>query len=134
MYPRLVELYPAGSVAAGRRRTPEVLGRRRRPSLPHPDGADDVSVEAGDVLPDDLVFVGYTPGVVAVPLGDDTWLTRDEETARRWTTARPASAPRVRGRGTCAQGASAVTVGMRIRRRRSRVMRLLSVLRHATPG
>ncbi|OKJ66279.1 hypothetical protein [Streptomyces sp. CB02261] len=27
------------------------------------------------------------PGVAAVPLGDDTWLTRDEETARRWTTA-----------------------------------------------
>ncbi|MFF5790350.1 hypothetical protein ACFY8P_35930 [Streptomyces sp. NPDC012693] len=94
------------------------------------DGADDVIVEAGDVLPDDRVFVGYTPGfvdderilvvtaeeqwaeegthllldahtlrplaeidypeapgVVAVPLGDGTWLTRDEETVRRWTTA-----------------------------------------------
>ncbi|MGA5195618.1 hypothetical protein [Streptomyces exfoliatus] len=28
-----------------------------------------------------------TPGVTAVPLGDGTWLTLDEETVRRWTTA-----------------------------------------------
>ncbi|MDX2562895.1 hypothetical protein PV371_25010 [Streptomyces sp. TX20-6-3] len=94
------------------------------------DGADDVIVEAGEVLPEDWVFVGYTPGFVddervlvvsaeeqwaeegthllldartlrpvaelaypqapgvsAVPLGDGTWLTHDEDTVRRWTTA-----------------------------------------------
>ncbi|MGW7465070.1 hypothetical protein ACWGJT_10245 [Streptomyces xantholiticus] len=94
------------------------------------DGADDVIIEAGDVLPDERVFVGYTPGFVddkrilvvtaeeqwaeegthllldartlrplaeldypqtpgitAVPLGDGTWLIRDEETVQRWTTA-----------------------------------------------
>ncbi|MFF9066502.1 hypothetical protein ACF09E_14225 [Streptomyces sp. NPDC014891] len=94
------------------------------------DGADDVIIEAGEVLPEDWVFVGYTPGflddkrilvvaaeeqwaeegthllldgrtlrplaeldypqtpgVTAVPLGDGTWLTYDEETVQRWTTA-----------------------------------------------
>ncbi|MDV5149477.1 hypothetical protein R1T08_36500 [Streptomyces sp. SBC-4] len=93
------------------------------------NGADDVIIEAGEVLPDEWVFVGYTPGIVddqrilvvaaeeqwaeegthllldantlrplaelnypqtlgvsAVPLGDGTWLTRDEETVQRWTT------------------------------------------------
>ncbi|MFE9884454.1 hypothetical protein [Streptomyces scopuliridis] len=94
------------------------------------DGADDVIIEAGDVLSEDWVFVGYTPGFVdekrilvvaaeeqwaeqgthlllnartlrpiaeldypqapgarAVPLGDGTWLTHDQETVQRWTTA-----------------------------------------------
>ncbi|MGW6739326.1 hypothetical protein ACWGDX_01055 [Streptomyces sp. NPDC055025] len=94
------------------------------------DGADDVIIEASDVLPDERVFVGYTPGfvdderilvvtaeeqwaeegthllldartlrplaeldypqtpgVTAVPLGDGTWLIRNEETVQRWTTA-----------------------------------------------
>jgi hypothetical protein len=94
------------------------------------DGADDVIVEAGDVLPAERVFVGYTPGfvdderilvvtaeeqwaeegihllldarslrplaeldypqtpgVTAVPLGDGTWLVRDDESVQRWTTA-----------------------------------------------
>ncbi|MGW7286947.1 hypothetical protein ACWGH4_15815 [Streptomyces sp. NPDC054847] len=94
------------------------------------DGADDVIIEAGDVLPDERVFVGYTPGfvddkrilvvtaeeqwaeegthllldahtlrplaeldypqtpgVTAVPLGDGTWLVRDDETVQRWTTS-----------------------------------------------
>ncbi|KJY48037.1 MULTISPECIES: hypothetical protein [Streptomyces] len=93
------------------------------------DGADDVIVEARNVLPDEWVFVGYTPGfvddnrilvvaaeeqwaeegihllldartlepvaeldypqapgVAAVPLGDGTWLTHDQETVQRWTT------------------------------------------------
>ncbi|WP_432753982.1 hypothetical protein ACE1OA_34545 [Streptomyces sp. JL2001] len=92
------------------------------------EGADDVLVEAGDVLPEEWVFVGYTPGfvddqrvlvvaaeeqwaeegthllldahtlrplaavdypqlagVAAVPLGDGTWLTVEEDTVRRWT-------------------------------------------------
>ncbi|WP_329625340.1 hypothetical protein OG357_37395 [Streptomyces sp. NBC_01255] len=92
-------------------------------------GADDVIVEAGEVLPEGWVFVGYTPGfaddrqilvvaaeeqwaeegthllldartlrplaavayprtpgVAAIPLGDGTWLTHDEETVQRWTT------------------------------------------------
>ncbi|MFJ4862886.1 hypothetical protein [Streptomyces sp. NPDC088748] len=94
------------------------------------DGADDVIVEAGNVLPDAWVFAGYlpgfvdddrilvvaaeeqwaeegthllldartlepvaeldyaqAPGVAAVPLGDGTWLTHDQETAQRWTIA-----------------------------------------------
>ncbi|MET9420867.1 hypothetical protein ABZY06_09050 [Streptomyces sp. NPDC006540] len=94
------------------------------------DGADDVIVEACDVLPAERVFVGYTPGfvdderilvvtaeeqwaeegthllldartlrplaeldypqtpgVTAVPLGDGTWLVRDDESVQRWTTA-----------------------------------------------
>ncbi|WP_405754094.1 hypothetical protein [Streptomyces sp. NBC_00073] len=93
------------------------------------DGADDVIIEARNVLPDEWVFVGYTPGfvdsgrilvvtgeeqwaeegthllldahtiepvaeldypqapgVTAVPLGDGTWLTHDQETVQRWTT------------------------------------------------
>lgn len=93
------------------------------------EGVDDVIVEAGDILPEEWVFVGYTPGfvdakrilvvaaeeqwaeegthllldahtlrpvaaldypqapgVVAVPLGDGTWLTHDGETAYRWTS------------------------------------------------
>ncbi|MFD5372145.1 hypothetical protein [Streptomyces sp. NPDC127103] len=35
-----------------------------------------------------LADVAYprTPGVSAVPLGDGTWLTHDEETVQRWTT------------------------------------------------
>ncbi|MFI8293709.1 hypothetical protein ACIGBL_31695 [Streptomyces sp. NPDC085614] len=92
------------------------------------EGAADVIVEAGDVLPEEWVFVGYTPGfvderrvlvvaaeelwaeegthllldartlrplaaldypqppgVAAVPLGDGTWLTVEEERVRRWT-------------------------------------------------
>ncbi|MFG2867371.1 hypothetical protein [Streptomyces sp. NPDC048338] len=92
------------------------------------EGAEDVRIEAGDVLPEDRVFVGCTPGfvdderilvvtaeeqwaeevthllldahtlrplaaldyprppgVAAVPLGDGTWLTVEEETVRRWT-------------------------------------------------
>lgn len=94
------------------------------------DGAAEVITEAGDVLPDERVFVGYspgfvddkrilvvtaeeqwaeegthllldahtlrplaeldyprTPGVTAVPLGDGTWLVREDETVQRWTTA-----------------------------------------------
>ncbi|MEU2236765.1 hypothetical protein [Streptomyces vietnamensis] len=94
------------------------------------DGTDDVLLEAGDILPEEWVFVGYTPGfvddkrilvvaaeeqwaeegthllldartlrplaeldypqppgVTAVPLGDGTWLTHDEETVQRWAIA-----------------------------------------------
>ncbi|MFD3992917.1 hypothetical protein [Streptomyces sp. NPDC058583] len=94
------------------------------------DGTDDVLLEAGDVLPEEWMFVGYTPGFVdderilvvtaeeqwaeegthllldartlrplaeltypqtpgvsAMPLGDGTWLTHDEDTVQRWTTA-----------------------------------------------
>ncbi|WP_328945872.1 hypothetical protein OG259_34995 [Streptomyces sp. NBC_00250] len=94
------------------------------------DGTDEVLVEAGEVLPPDRMFIGYTPGfvddrrilvvtaeeqwaeegvhvlldartlmplaeldypwppgVTAVPLGDGTWLTRDDDTVRRWATA-----------------------------------------------
>ncbi|MFF0558635.1 hypothetical protein [Streptomyces sp. NPDC004266] len=94
------------------------------------DGTDDVLLEAGDILPEGWVFVGYTPGfvddkrilvvaaeeqwaeegthflldartlrplaeldypqppgVTAVPLGDGTWLTHDEETVQRWAIA-----------------------------------------------
>ncbi|MFD0119892.1 hypothetical protein [Streptomyces virginiae] len=94
------------------------------------DGAGDVIIEARNVLPDEWVFVGYTPGfvdsdrilvvtgeeqwaeegthllldartlepvaeldypqvpgVAAVPLGDGTWLTHEQETVQRWTTA-----------------------------------------------
>ncbi|MFG2991839.1 hypothetical protein ACGFZK_21545 [Streptomyces sp. NPDC048257] len=74
-------------------------------------------IEASNLLPDERPFVGYNPGFVdnrilvvtggeqwaeqgthlrlgpgtlqpiAVPLGDGSWLTPDQETVQRWTTS-----------------------------------------------